>query len=234
MDGTFPRKRWPPYLKSLKSKGTCSGRISSISRSLSSKPPQKTHAIPSRDLKHACLSKCHPYHPKMNPDKNRSSTKKVSLKRRETHWEQVTSDKLGGISKPIMEGGLQVRELRFQYLTMGAKILWNIVSRNSTWRKRSLWKKYFSSARTRCLDAPPRKPKCSPIFSLYLKSLPLYTPDLSWIPGNGKQIWIWEDSILGEPSLESSIGLLNLKHFLQENGYCTLWDLSSWDLLSTP
>ena len=59
------------------------------------------------------------------------------------------------VSKPMMQGGLQIKNPASQNLAMGAKILWNIVSGKLTWCKTALRKKYFTGSHVRCLDNPP-------------------------------------------------------------------------------
>ena len=56
------------------------------------------------------------------------------------------------IKKPFLEGGLQIQDLAAKNITLGSKLLWNIVSGNPSWSKRVLWKKYFHGQRLRCLD----------------------------------------------------------------------------------
>ena len=45
------------------------------------------------------------------------------------------------VSKPLMQGGLEIRNMASQNLALGSKILWNIISRKSTKCKTPLWKK---------------------------------------------------------------------------------------------
>jgi hypothetical protein len=67
-------------------------------------------------------------------------------------------------------------------------------------------------------------------FSQYAKNLsPLFKPDLTWIPGNGKNILIWEDSILGDPPLDTLSGTSNLKRWLHSQSLTVLWDISIWN-----
>lgn len=47
------------------------------------------------------------------------------------------------IKKPFLEGGLQMYDVAAQNLSLGFELLWNIVSRNPSWSKIVLWKKYF-------------------------------------------------------------------------------------------
>ena len=39
------------------------------------------------------------------------------------------------VQKPLMEGGLQIRDIANQNLALGAKLMWNIVSGKSSWSK---------------------------------------------------------------------------------------------------
>ena len=92
------------------------------------------------------------------------------------------------IEKPILEGGLQVRNIAVQNLALGSKLLWNLVSGHTSWSKKFLWKKYFQGSRSRCLEKPPRTLTGSPIFKLCLTALDHFKYNLYWIPGNGKNI----------------------------------------------
>ena len=76
--------------------------------------------------------------------------------------------------------------------------------------------------------SPPRTRKGSPILSLCLNSMDMFTSKLTWIPGNGSKIKFWEDSILGQTPLNSSEGLENIIEWLHSNSKFTLWDLSHW------
>jgi hypothetical protein len=40
------------------------------------------------------------------------------------------------VTKPLSEGGLNLRDINAQNITLGAKLLWNLVSGKSTWRKK--------------------------------------------------------------------------------------------------
>ena len=71
--------------------------------------------------------------------------------------------------------------------------------------------------------------KGSPIFSLCKRALPFFTSKLTWIPGNGAKIKIWEDSILGDQPLNGLNKLRNIKAWLLANNCTTMWDISSWE-----
>jgi hypothetical protein len=133
------------------------------------------------------------------------------------------------VKAPRMEGGLQVRDVATQNLAMGGKILWKMIRGKTTWSSKSLRLKYFRGHKERCLDFPPLTRKGSPILSLCLKDLDLITSKLFWIPGNGRKIKFWEDSILGQTPLSFSEGMENIQSWLHSISKVTLWDLSSWN-----
>ena len=101
------------------------------------------------------------------------------------------------IQKPRDEGGLQVRSLTTQNLALGAKLLWQLITGKESWSKEVLRKKYFPGTRKRCLDTQPPLRNGSLVYDLCIKALDPFKRNLYWIPGNGKTIRVWEDSILG-------------------------------------
>jgi len=133
------------------------------------------------------------------------------------------------IQKPREEGGLHMKRLVTQNLALGAKLLWQIVSGKDSWSKKVLRKKYFRGPRKRCLDHTPTRRKGSPIYDLCIKAMEPFQKNLHWIPGNGKSIKVWEDSILGDTPLGQCNELNNIKRWLQSKGVNTLWDLSEWE-----
>ena len=50
-------------------------------------------------------------------------------------WDKVT--------KPLMEGGLNFKDLSIQNVAMGAKQIWRIIAPKPGWAQTVLWKKYF-------------------------------------------------------------------------------------------
>ena len=71
--------------------------------------------------------------------------------------------------------------------------------------------------------------KGSPIYKLCLKALPLFQPNLYWIPGNRKKINLWEDAIMGDQPLGQNPGIKNIMDWAQNNNLNTLWDISRWE-----
>jgi hypothetical protein len=56
-----------------------------------------------------------------------------------------------------MEGGLNFKDLCTQNVAMGEKIIWRLIAPKPGWAQTTLWKKYFSGQRKRCLDSPLSK-----------------------------------------------------------------------------
>jgi hypothetical protein len=113
-------------------------------------------------------------------------------------------------------------------LTLGVKPLWNVVSGRRCWCKTTIWKKYFTGLRLCYLDSPPKTTHVSPIFFVCLKEHAFFSPALTWILGNGKQIRIWEDSIMGDPAIDTIPSTKLLKSSLKAQNINTLWDISHW------
>jgi hypothetical protein len=165
----------------------------------------------------------------------RSVIQKVEVMIRHFLWEggkqtgrRLHLVKWGKLTKPFLEGGLQIKDMQMQNLALGAKILWNLITGTVSWSKRALWKKYFRGPRKKCLSNPTRPGKGSPIFSLCQKALPAFLPHLTWIPGNGQSINIWEDSVLGGAAISTRQELRRLKEWMQTNNIHSLWDISTW------
>ena len=62
-----------------------------------------------------------------------------------------------------------------------------------------------------------------------MKASNLISSNLTWIPGNGKKIKFWDDSLLGQPSLQNREGMANIKNWLHSVSKTTIWDLSVWN-----
>jgi hypothetical protein len=164
-----------------------------------------------------------------------STIQKIEALQRRFLWEggKQTGRKLHLISwekssKPLLEGGLNFKNSRIQNLALGEKLLWNIVSGAPTWCKSALWKKYFKGPRERCLESSYRLSKGSPFFTLSKKVLPLFIPHLTWVPRNGRKTKIWNDSILGDPPLNSRQDLRRLENWMGTQNLKTLADISIW------
>ena len=120
-------------------------------------------------------------------------------------------------------------EMARHNVAMGGKILWKMISGKTTWSSKALRTKYFFGHKERCLERPPRTRKGSPILSLCMKAINLISSNLTWIPGNGKKIKFWDDSLLGQPPLQHREGMANIKNWLHSVSKTTIWDLSVWN-----
>ena len=129
------------------------------------------------------------------------------------------------IKLPRKEGGLQIRDLKAQNLAIGAKLLWNMLDSKPSWCSKVLKTKYLPGLRLRCLEGEQLKAKGSSIYRLCKKILPHFIEKLHWIPGNGKEIKIWQDSIQGKPPPR----LPRLQQWMEDRGMSTLWSISEWE-----
>jgi hypothetical protein len=118
------------------------------------------------------------------------------------------------VKTPKMEGGLNIRDVESHNIAMGGKMLWNMITGKRSWSKQLLRKKYFLGSRDRCLEKPTKTRKGSPIFHLCQRAMPLLKSQLTWIPGNGSKISIWDDSILGGLPLSVLREIENIKVWL--------------------
>jgi exonuclease III len=132
------------------------------------------------------------------------------------------------VKRPKMEGGLSIRDVAAHNIAMGGKLLWKMITGKRSWSKQILRKKYFTGDRDRCLERPAKTRIGSPIFNLCQRAMPLLKTNLTWIPGNGSKIWIWEDSILGDQPLSDLRETRNIKDWLLNKNCRTLWDISRW------
>jgi hypothetical protein len=111
-------------------------------------------------------------------------------------------------------------------LAMGAKLLWRLVTKKKEWWKQSIWKKYFTGSRARCLDYPPKTTFGLSIFELLLETNLIISDNLNWISGNDTRISIWDDKILENDSQVLHASLLPVHVWLEEKGILTLSQLS--------
>ena len=81
--------------------------------------------------------------------------------------------------------------------------------------------------RNRCLDALLPS-SGSQLIKLCHKATPLIRDRAYWIPGNSKEIKIWDDNIMMHPPLSSHCSLQALRLWLDNAECTTLWDISQW------
>lgn len=97
-------------------------------------------------------------------------------------------------------------------IALGVKVLWHLITGQFDWWKQVLFKKYLHGNRKRCLDHPLDEGRGSPIWKLCKAVACLIQSKLTWIPGNGRLISIWDDSIMGKPPNGHNQELLGFRH----------------------
>jgi len=84
----------------------------------------------------------------------KTNTKKFHI----VNWKQVY--------QAYNKGGLVIKDPTIMNISMGAKIAWLLVTRNSDWWKKALVGKYFQSPRLRCLEGTMPATPASPIWHI--------------------------------------------------------------------
>eukprot|EP00253_Pinus_taeda_P026762 PITA_26762 len=130
------------------------------------------------------------------------------------------------ISKPLLEGGINFKNLGYHNVAMGAKLIWRIIAPKPSWPQLALWKKYFKGQRSRCLKHP-KKHSNTPFLKFYSKACSLIKDHAFWIPGNGKRINLWTDKILNNEPLGDYRSLQTLRIWMNDASLRTLWDISA-------
>jgi hypothetical protein len=133
------------------------------------------------------------------------------------------------VSSPKDSGGLGIRDPEVVNIAMGAKLLWRLITGRKEWWKSTIIKKYNLGARKRCLDSIPEGQPGTQIWKLFRASIPFFKENLSWIPGNGKLIRLWQDPISGSDLISRSEEIANLKRWMISEHKITLFDISSWN-----
>eukprot|EP00253_Pinus_taeda_P033675 PITA_33675 len=144
-------------------------------------------------------------------------TKKFSL----VKWSKVIL--------PLAKGGLGVRVPRLVNIAMGFKLIWRILSERGAWWTEIIKRKYLNGANSNIIKEPIIDRQSTPVWKLIKKSLPQFKPHISRAPGNGKEISIWEDRIMGSEARGSLQKFGPLQHWMKEANIKTLYDISLWD-----
>eukprot|EP00253_Pinus_taeda_P010169 PITA_10169 len=132
------------------------------------------------------------------------------------------------VLKPMMEGGLNFKNLVHQNIAMGDKLIWRLIAPKLGWAQTVLWRKYFKGARLRCLDGPLPQENTS-FGKLCSKVVPLIQSKSYWIPGNGRKINLWTDQVMDKEPIGESPKLKALNDWMVAAGKTKLWDISIWD-----
>ena len=107
-------------------------------------------------------------------------------------------------------------------------MVWRLATGNRDWWKEVIRKIYIMKPCSTILSHPWEGQGTS-IWQLCKTSLKLIQTDFYWTPGNGKKIKVWDDRILGNPPLSSLPSIENLSKWAIDNGFLTLFNLSTSD-----
>ena len=111
---------------------------------------------------------------------------------------------------------------------LGTKLIWRLATDKKEWWKEVIRKKYIRRPRSKILTCPWTG-KGTLLWLLCKASLNLIQSNYYWILGNKKKIKVWENTILGQPSLSSLSGMRELSEWARSIDISTLFNLSSWN-----
>jgi hypothetical protein len=97
------------------------------------------------------------------------------------------------------------------------------VTGKKDWWKMTIIKKYRLGGRKRCMDNTPDPKPGSQIWKLIRFGIPFFKDHLSWIPGNGKLVRLWKDTILRDDLISQEAEFGDLKRWLIVKNKCTLF-----------
>lgn len=147
----------------------------------------------------------------------KQNSKKFSL----VKWETVIL--------PIEKGGLGIRVPRLANLAMGFKLIWRILNEKDSWWVAVLKKKYLNGPSSNILTESAPERQGTPTWNLIKKALPLCKSFFSKAPGNGRDVNIWNDSILGSQVRISNPHFYPLRRWMVEANLNSLFDISVWE-----
>ena len=96
------------------------------------------------------------------------------------------------VKKPVLEGGLQIKDLGMTNLAMGGKLLWQLFSNKKHPVSHLFLKKYLHGGTLRNIQIA-NTPKGSTIWILCRKGLEFFVQHLYRTPSNGRQTLLWDD-----------------------------------------
>eukprot|EP00253_Pinus_taeda_P021952 PITA_21952 len=132
------------------------------------------------------------------------------------------------VKRPILDGGLQIREPSLSNLSLGCKLLWKIYSEPSHPVSEMLISKYAQGISLRYLSAN-NTTTSTHTWNLCRKSINNFRKHLYRISGNGEKTLLWKDRIMNNPPLNSYEEIRDLRDWLHEAGIRKLNEISAWD-----
>eukprot|EP00253_Pinus_taeda_P010247 PITA_10247 len=147
----------------------------------------------------------------------KQETKKFSL----VKWDQVTL--------PYEKGGLSIKIPSLSNRALGFKLIWRILTGKGSWWVEVIKRKYLSGPNSNILSEPIVERPCTPVWKLIKKVLPQFRENTSKFSGNGKNINIWSDKIMGSKPRNLLQALRPLQVWMDERNLTTLFDISTWN-----
>eukprot|EP00253_Pinus_taeda_P027254 PITA_27254 len=126
------------------------------------------------------------------------------------------------------ERGLQIRDPHLVNLALGGKILWKLIHDSSHSVSNTLWSKYGISKDLSNVTHTSIT-KSTQLWNLCCKSSQHFKNHLYRIPGSGKHINIWTESIMMNTPLADKTDITELRNWLERAGVKRLYDLSKWN-----
>jgi hypothetical protein len=132
------------------------------------------------------------------------------------------------VKKSMAEGGLQTRDLALVNLVLGGKILWKFIHEPMHPVSVTLRAKYGLNKSLSNLQND-NTVNCTQVWKLCCKSNNFFKKKFYRIPGNGKRMHLWLDSIMGREPLAKNMDIIDLRDWMERAGVNILYDLSKWD-----
>eukprot|EP00253_Pinus_taeda_P032328 PITA_32328 len=129
---------------------------------------------------------------------------------------------------PISEGGLQIRDPGLANLALGGKILWTLFSNSKHPVSQVIKEKYLKGSSLRNIQID-NNIKGTSIWHLYRRGIEFFQKHLYRIPGNGKNMMLWQDTIMGQLLLSKNEAIKEIGNWLIQQGILTLADISTWE-----
>eukprot|EP00253_Pinus_taeda_P023884 PITA_23884 len=132
------------------------------------------------------------------------------------------------VKRPILEGGLQIRDPALSNLSLGCKLLWKIYSDPTHQISETFIAKYAQGISLRHLSSDNTTAgTCT--WNLCRKSISSFSKHLYRIPGNGEKTLLWKDRIMNNPPLSSHSEIWDIRKWLHDARISKLNDISEWD-----
>jgi hypothetical protein len=119
------------------------------------------------------------------------------------------------VKRPLVEGGLQIRDPLHANLAMGCKLLWQLYAEPNHPVSQIFKIKYLKNQSIKHFTVE-KNPKGTQAWKLCSRGIEFFRSYLYRIPGNGKNTTLWRDSVMGHPPLAEVNEISELRAWLQQ------------------